>query len=246
MGRLEAGAGSALSSTTLVVSPEELAQASVGVTGDAYRHLFRARRLAAGQRLRLVDGRGNAVWGRIERVGPSKAELALEGPAPINEPSDEVEVWVGIPRPQRASWLIEKTTELGVVAVRWLDSARSGRSPGPAAIDRLRRVAVAAVEQCHRSRVPEISGPHGWDELRARLEEVGGAWVLQPNGPRRLGDSVNGSRLLLVGPEGGFEASERADLEAWGARPLSLGSRVLRVETAAVAGVTLLLCAVQR
>ena len=237
-----------MSRASLIVDRDELTRPAVTVRGDAYRHLFRARRLAVGERLRLVDGRGVAFDASVEEIGPDRARLRVEGPAPTNEPTWSLEVWAGLPRSRRAAWLVEKVTELGVTAVRWLDSERAGRGSGAAALDRLRRVARSAVEQCHRSRVPEITGPHAWRDLCRRCGEVDVTWVLDPAAPAapEVGASPHGlapgsSGILVVGPEGGLTPAERADLDRRDARAVGLGPRVLRIETAAVAGAALLL-----
>lgn len=155
---------------TVLVTPEELAAEKAEVTGDAYRHLFRARRVAVGDRLRVVDGRGAARWAQVVAVDRRRAELALGDPAPSQEPERRVELLVAAHRKERASWLVEKATELGVAAVRFLQTERTPREFGEGTFDRLRRVAGAAVEQCHRARLPEITGMHRWDELAELLE----------------------------------------------------------------------------
>lgn len=230
-----------MSVATLIVEPDQLERPRLEVTGSDYRHLFRARRMAVGERLRVVDGRGRAAWARVERVTSGRAELVAEGAAPSNEPRRELEIWACLPRPRRASWLVEKATELGVGAVRWIDSERAGREIGAPALERLRRVARAAVEQCQRSRVPEITGLHAWTEVLSSVESAEQAWLLDPQAPAPAVGSGVARTLLLVGPEGGFVAAEIEELLARGARPAGLGPRLLRIETAALAGAALLL-----
>ncbi len=232
---------------TLLVTPAELAGDSLAVTGEPYRHLFRAARLAVGERLRVVDGEGGARHAEVASVDRQRGQLRLREPALSLEPDIALELLVAAPRPQRAAWLVEKATELGCSAVRFVVTERSVRSFGSQEIERLRRVARAAVEQCGRARLPAVSGTHQWAELDALLALAATSWVLDP-GPDeaapagRLGTPPAGSRAaLLVGPEGGWSAAERQALAARGCRPLSLGPRVLRVETAVVAGTALVL-----
>ncbi|HYG62237.1 MAG TPA: RsmE family RNA methyltransferase, partial [Thermoanaerobaculia bacterium] len=152
-------------------------------------------------------------------------------------------------RPERASWMVEKATELGVSAIRFLNSARAPRELGGGTIERMRRVAGAAVEQCHRSRVPDITGPHGWKEVGLLAEHAQGRWWLDTAAAEEgwgeiPGASGNGSGVLLVGPEGGWSPEERDELLAGGMgdwRPVGLGPRVLRAETAAVVGTAFLM-----
>ena len=94
-----------------------------------------------------------------------------------------------------------------------------------------------SVEQCGRSKVPEVTGPHGWGELLEALGAVGQAWILDPYGSPMLESApVAGPGFLLVGPEGGWSELERSQLVDGGAISLGLGSSVLRVETAVVVG----------
>jgi 16S rRNA (uracil1498-N3)-methyltransferase len=232
-----------------------LAGAELVVDGDVYRHLFRARRVAVGERLRVVDGAGRARWGTVARVGRSAATVTLEGPAADNEPRLPVVLLVATPRPERAAWLVEKATEVGVVAIRFLQTERAPRDLGDGAVARLRRVAAAAVEQCHRSRCPEVTGPHPFAAVLrggGLADGVGRRWWLDPAAAASAGDpgagggtarpaDANGGAALLVGPEGGWAPGESAALRADGWQGVTLGERVLRIETAAVAGAALLL-----
>lgn len=216
----------------------------VTVEGEPYRHLFRARRVPAGETVRVVDGRGNARWGKVARVDRSSARIVLGDPAPTHEPSFHLDLLVPTFRPERASWLVEKATEFGVSAIRFLNTARAPRTFGEGTIERMRRVAVSAVEQCHRSLVPEISGPHPWEEIRRFPSGTEGRWFLDPQGAPDAWGRIGGSGdsgALLVGPEGGWSPEERAEVLAAGWRPVGLGPRILRIESAALAGVAMLL-----
>jgi 16S rRNA (uracil1498-N3)-methyltransferase len=227
---------------TLLVDPAGFDLPSTRVEGEAYQHLFRARRVAVGERMRVVDGRGRARWGTVERVDRTSATVMLGEPAPDHEPALRLELIVPTCRPERASWLVEKGTEVGVLAFRFANMARAPRELGTITFDRLRRVAAAAVEQCHRSRLPEITGPHAWSEV-VGLAGPEGRWFLDTEAadPGGWGTPGGGSGALLIGPEGGLDPAERRQLLAAGWRPVGLGERTLRLETAAVVGAAVLL-----
>ena len=220
---------------------EDLGSEEVVVEGEAYRHLFRARRVPVGAAIRVVDGRGQARWGRVTRVDRSSARIFLGNPAPTHEPSFRLDLLVPTFRPERASWLVEKATEVGVSSIRFVNSLRAPRSFGEGTIERMRRVAAAAVEQCHRSVLPEITGPHEWTEIGRFSAEAEGRWFLDPQGA--LGDwgRSGGNGALLVGPEGGWAPEEREQVLAEGWRPVGLGPRILRIESAALVGAAMLL-----
>lgn len=231
----------------ITIVAADLDSGEVTVEGEAYRHLFRARRVPLGAAVRVVDGQGQARWGEVARVDRSSARVALGDPAPTHEPSFRLALLVPTFRPERASWLVEKATEVGVSAIRFLNSARAPRTFGDGTIERMLRVAVAAVEQCHRSLIPAITGPHAWEEI-GRLPGAAGAaagaerrWFLDPQGARGGWGPLGGSGSLLVGPEGGWAPEERDQVLAEGWLPVGLGPRILRIETAALVGAAMLL-----
>jgi len=222
-------------SATLLVDPGRFEGAEVEVEGDSFRHLFRARRLEVGERLRVVDGRGRARWGEVGRVERTRALVRLGEAAPSNEPAMKVELLVPTLRPERAAWLVEKATEVGAAAVRFLHMERAPRTFGDGTLERLRRVAMGAVEQCGRARCPEVTGVHEWREIGALAAGMR-RLVLDPAGEGGPWETGNGAIALLVGPEGGFSEGERRELGETGWTAVGLGPRVLRAETAAVVG----------
>ena len=226
-----------MSEATHLVSPEALSGDRLTVDGEAYRHLFRSRRLAVGDRLRLVDGEGRARWGAIESVDRRSAVVALGEPAPVLEPARELEFFVALPKPERASWLVEKLTEMGVRRLCWVMSERAPREAGRGVLERQRRIAIAALEQSGGARLPRIEGPLPW--LAALDAGAADSVVLVPTGST----DPPAPRVLRawIGPEGGFTTVELADLESRGSRAFSLGPRILRIETAAVAAAARLL-----
>lgn len=217
---------------TVLVEPERFGDDSVELTGAPYRHLFRARRLVVGDAVQVVDGAGRARAATVERVERDRASLLLGPSMAPREPAIEVELWVASPRPERAGWLIEKASELGVAAVRWLRCERAPRRFGARTLERQRRLAVAALEQSGGSRLTSISGPHDWEALPPLPEA---SWLLDPAGGQAPLELASGVRTaVLVGPEGGFSPVERQALLDRGCRAWSLGPRVLRIETAAL------------
>lgn len=230
--------------TSLLVPAEALVGDDWVVDGDAYRHLFRARRLAVGDGVRLADGAGAARWAEVVTVDKKSARLRLGEAAPVPEPAVRVTLLVAAPKKERASWLVEKATELGVAAVRLIETERTPRGFGEGTVRRLERVAVAAFEQCGRGVLPEVSGTHGWGEVRGLVEGCGSRWVLDLVEGAVGGGGMaaeEGSAVVVVGPEGGWTDGEREELREWGCGPVTLGSTVLRVETAAIVGAGLIL-----
>lgn len=221
---------------TLLVGPAELGGSELEVTGDAHRHLFRARRAAVGERLRVVDGEGGARFGEVVRVDRRMASVRLGEAAPAGDPVLRVTLLVAPPKPERAVWLVEKAAELGVAAVRFVHCERAPRAYGAAAIARLGRVAAAALQQAQGARLTAVSGVHAWSDMEELLAGRGPRYLLDPSAPA-LPPTLSpdaGGVAIVVGPEGGFTAAETAALVRLDCAAAGLGARVLRVETAAV------------
>ena len=218
---------------TLLVSPAELGEERIEVTGDSYRHLFRAKRLAVGDDLRLVDGTGKANAGRILSVDRTLAWIQIGEILPSLEATTDVTLWVAIPKMDRAAWLVEKATEIGVNTLVFVRFGRSNRDLGSKQLERLRRVCVAAVQQCGRARIPEILDPVSLESSIERM--TGRTLLLDPGASGGIVLSSTMNRVgLIVGPEGGVDPGEASLLEDAGIQSLSLGERILRIETAAL------------
>lgn len=197
--------------------------------------------MALGDALRVVDGQGRARQAEVESVARTEATVVLGDIAESLESDFDLELLVAAPRLERATTLVEKATELGVSAVRFFASERTPREYGLRNLERLQRVAGAAVEQCGRSRRPEVDGVHPWSDLAALVMKKQHRWVLAPGGLAWPNTVCGTSGVVIVGPEGGLSDSEIEQLEALGCSSIDLGPRILRVETAALAAAALCL-----
>lgn len=223
---------------TLLIDPDAFDGAEWIVEGEPYRHLFRARRMEVGAQVRVVDGRGRARHSVVVRIDRSTATLAMGEEAPANEPTLLLDLFAPTLRPERAAWMVEKATELGVSAIHFFNSERAPRSFEKNAIERLRRVAIAALEQCHRARLPKIDGPFEFGDLEPHVRALDRTWLLDPRAEEGAwpSDGTEARAGLLLGPEGGLTEAEIDLAKTWGATPVALGGRILRIETAVLVG----------
>jgi 16S rRNA (uracil1498-N3)-methyltransferase len=230
--------------------PEPITSDRVTLGGEEAHHLIHVLRAKAGLAVTLFDGIGSEFAARIERVGRTEVELAIEGCAAVNrEPAIELTLATALPKGDRQRWLVEKAVELGVRRLVPLHTERSVAEPLEKALTRLRRTVIEASKQCGRNRLMEIAPPRDWTELCA---EAGSISVTDPSRRRAVADPSGaiGARawceslpnaaevrsvLVAVGPEGGWTDSELELARTHGWDVLSLGPRTLRVETAAVA-----------
>jgi len=228
---------------------------SVSLPAHAARHV-QVLRMQPGDALTLFNGQGDGQPGSegefaatVERMGRSDVEVLVGAyTATAREAKRAVHLAVGMPANERMDWLIEKAAELGVASIQPLMSERSVlRIKGERADKKLahwRGVAIAACEQCGRSRVPLI---HDAANLADWLKGAGQSTAdgvvrlllsLQ-DGTRPLAEAAtaagNGALTFLSGPEGGLSPAEEAAAMACGFAAVTLGPRVLRAETAPLA-----------
>ena len=221
---------------------------------EAARHV-QVLRLQPGDALQLFDGTGGEYAATVERMGRSDVMVTLGAHCAVErEAGRAIHLAVGMPAHERMDWLVEKATELGVASIRPLMTAHGVLRLAGERADKKRAhwqaIAVAACEQCGRNRLPVI---HPVQPLAAWLpahDATGERFVLSlADGTRPVTAGVQATAvqaatahdaLILSGPAGGLSASEEQDAMARGFVPLSLGPRVLRAETAALAALVLL------
>ena len=220
-------------------APDPIVDGSATLEGDEARHLIRVRRVAVGETVELFDGRGSASRAEVASIGKDRVLLKILGPAdPDRSPRLALTLATAVPKGDRFDWLVEKATELGVSRLVPLITERSVVDPRSAKLDRLRRLIVEASKQCRRNRLMDLAPPTAWDSLVETARDSA-RWVAHPGGVGIASAGWNPrstSAILAVGPEGGFSEAEvgRAVQAGWTA--VGLGSTILRIETAGLAG----------
>jgi 16S rRNA (uracil1498-N3)-methyltransferase len=217
----------------------------VEIDGSDAHKITRVLRLQRGDRIEIVDSAATSFEAAIGEAGSVvRADLLALVAAPVAAAATlRCDVAQAVPKGRRMDLVIEKGTELGAHAFLPFYCERSvARGLGPEKLARWRRLAHAAAAQSGRVDVPEIREPVHFDALLERFSEyqrVLFAWELASHAPlyQRLLHALppSGSALVIVGPEGGFTHSEAETAEAHGAVLVSLGSRILRTDTAALA-----------
>jgi 16S rRNA (uracil1498-N3)-methyltransferase len=226
---------------------EPITTATISLAGDEGRHLARVMRARPGDLVTLFDGSGGEFLSRVTKVGRAVVELdVMERRQADRESPWAVTLGVALPKGDRQRFLVEKAVELGVARLIPLETERGVAQPTASALDRLRRAVIEASKQCGRNRLMEIAEPSSAgaffdsapvDALRV-LAHPGGEPLPAAIGnsrPREGERHVRPAVVLAVGPEGGLTDDEVAGALGAGWRQASLGRRVLRVETAALA-----------
>lgn len=220
--------------------------AEIALPPGAARHV-QVLRLQPGDGVTLFNGAGGEWAARVTQMGRSHVavEVGAHDPAEREAPR-AVHLALGMPANERMDWLVEKAAELGVASIQPLLTERAVLRLSGERADKKRAhwqaVAVAACEQCGRNRVPPVHAvlPLA-DWLRtAPVEGVRVLLALRPGSATLASAAMAGAVTFLSGPEGGLSAAEEDAAIARGFAPVTLGTRVLRAETAPLAALAAL------
>jgi 16S rRNA (uracil1498-N3)-methyltransferase len=228
---------------------DEIRRGTAEITGADAEHLFRVLRVESGQQYEISDNskvylaeietsrKGLVSFQVLEEIAQKKLPVAVTLSAALFK-FDHFE------------WMIEKATELGVATIRPFDSVRTERGLAQASAKRLARwekIALEASQQCRRDHLPVIEQTvpfakilQSETKLRLLLDETPDAQPML----KCLGDLDCESPVeLLLGPEGGWTEGEHESAIARHWQPCSLGNSILRAETAAIAGISVVMAA---
>jgi 16S rRNA (uracil1498-N3)-methyltransferase len=216
----------------------------VHLDGASAHYLANVLRLKVGADVLLFDGQSGEWLAKI--VVAQKSRLRLSVQKKSREPETIPDVWLAFAPVKRAQtdWLVEKATELGIARLIPVMTQRT--VVDRVKLDRLEAIAIEAAEQCGRTVLPEIAEPLPLARMLKERDPDRSLYFADEQGGERAADTFQpGPALILTGPEGGFTPGERAIVRsAPNAIPISLGPRILRAETAALAALAAWMSAV--
>lgn len=215
---------------------------------DAAHHAARVLRLREGQPVQIFDGMGNERHGVIAELGGKRVVVSGITAVDSNRESPlKVLLAQALSSSEKMDWVIQKATELGVAEIQPIDTERSvARLSAERATKRLehwQQVAISACEQCGRNTLPQIHAPLDIMVWLQQMQKAPDAkFILLPQGAASLHAQAKpqGRIALLIGAEGGFTQAESDTALRCGFTPIRMGARVLRTETAAIAGLAAL------
>jgi 16S rRNA (uracil1498-N3)-methyltransferase len=221
--------------------------------GDELHHLIHVLRLELGDKVLGFDNSGGQYLGVIESITKDSACCRiLEENFPNVEPRTRVYLVMGLAKGEKMEWVIQKGTELGMAGLVPLRTQRSVlKLQGKKAeerVSRWQRIAVEAVKQSRRVIEPRIEQIANWEDLEKKLPPDT-QWLIPYEDEKTCSlsntlDAYNPEYpiAMLIGPEGGFSSEEVARARArLKAQSVSLGPRILRTETAALAALIMVL-----
>ncbi len=225
--------------------------AAVELAGTDARKILVVLRKSAGDAIVVGDSAGRTFAASLEIEGSrvrARLDALLESVVP---PTLEITLAQGLAKGHKMDFVVEKATELGVARILPFASERTiGEGERAGKLERWRRLARSASQQCGRSDIPSVESPLSWTALLERAREFDRVlvpWESAERVPLRetLGALLAGAKsvLVVIGPEGGLSHAEAFAAQGRGAALVSLGSRILRTETAGLVACSVLLYA---
>lgn len=228
--------------------PDEWQVDCLTLVGDEAKHCSRVMRAKQGDMIEIFDGIGNAAYCIVESVQRDQVSCRIESKKTSPLPTHPITLCQAIPKGANMDLIVQKAVELGVSAIQPLISAHTVARPESAAKKRVKwqRIALEASKQCGQNHLPAILEPADFSawlakqlnfdlRLIAALDQK--ALHLNAYLSKQL---APGNIALLIGPEGDFSADEYEACFKAGFHPISFGNIVLRVETAAIYGLSVL------
>lgn len=212
--------------------------AETALTGEEYAHAKNVLRLREGDEVVLLDGSGREYDAVVRRAEKGALICGVVGDRPGDkEPQTRVKLLAGALKGDKTELVVQKATELGVSEIGVFSSRYSSAFINGNKLERLNKVAREAAKQCLRARVPEVVY---YPDFAGALESCAGyenrlfACEFADRNDADIA-ALRGSCALVVGSEGGFTEEEFAQARAAGFAGVTLGRRILRAETAAIA-----------
>ncbi|MEO5714689.1 MAG: 16S rRNA (uracil(1498)-N(3))-methyltransferase [Luteolibacter sp.] len=219
--------------------PQESWQESPALSGDEARHLSQVLRTKAGETVTVFDGLGRRAFAEVLSVSRDRVPLKIGEILSSKSPLPAITLAQAIPKGKNMDLIVQKSVELGVAAIQPLVTRYTVVQPGEGKSDKWRRNALEACKQCGQDTLPEIADPlpftrwiasqSGTPGLKLIASLAAGALPLRETLLQHPGTA---EATLLIGPEGDFSPDETTAALSAGFVPVSLGSIVLRVETA--------------
>ena len=209
----------------------------VTLDGNPANYLGNVMRLKQGDGALLFDGANGEWLARIVDAGKKRMTLQVAEQTREQERVPDLTLAFAPVKRAQTDWLVEKATELGIARLQPVMTRRTVAER--VKLDRLRSIAIEAAEQCNRTSLPAIDEPVSLDAfLKARDPAVALYFADENGGEPAAGAFRPGPSILLAGPEGGFTDEECARVRGEpNSTAVSLGPRILRAETAALAGI---------
>lgn len=228
--------------------PSQIAPPRILLDAEESHHLAKVLRLEEGDPVFVFDGEGREYECEVETAERKESRLRIlrEWIDPVESPL-ELTLAQALVKSDKFDWIVQKGTELGVTRIVPLITEhceiKKAEERAEQKLSRWRRISMEALKQCGRRRLVEIAEPVHFSELAKAQQAANNLFFSERNGKpfeeiaRRV--DLRQPFNLFIGPEGGWSEREKRKAEEHGFHSVTLGSRILRTETAAVVAMTL-------
>jgi len=214
---------------------------------ETEHHLKTVLRVKVGERVILCDGKNFDYHMKVSSTHPLKFELQNKVEC-ITEPLREITLYQALPKSDKFEWITQKAVELGVYEIVPIVTEHCDVKPNLNKLSRYQKIAEAAAGQSLRGIIPRIHAPITFNEAIQTSRASGGDILVAHEKAKlnlyRINTSLANKIGLWIGPEGGFSQKEISIMEQEGFKTVSLGPRILRTETAAIASIAIIQAAV--
>ncbi|MEC7886940.1 MAG: RsmE family RNA methyltransferase [SAR324 cluster bacterium] len=219
--------------------------------GEEARHVLKSRRMRSGEHFLIQDQNGQRFDAVLKSSSRDLLSFVPENSVAVPQASAlRLEILQALPKEKALDWILQKTTELGVSRLDFFCGNHSPNSfhfsQQKRQLIRWQRIALEASKQCERQHPPEIFCHESLEAALEILPECANSWILSPDCEESVCwnnlDTAQQQRFqrVLIGPEGGLHPDEFKLALRSGMRPVELGPRILRAETAAVSAASIL------
>lgn len=209
----------------------------VALPDSEAQHAIRVMRVQIGDPVTLFDGKGSESNAVINQLTRNKCCCDCEPPEWVDrEPVRAIHFGIALPKPDRARELIERLTELGVKSITPLIAERTQRPPSESLLEKLRRGAIEACKQCGRNELLKVLPTQSATDFFTS-SDAGTRLIAHFSGESTPLDASMEASIVTtaIGPEGGWTDDEVQLAIDHGFKPVNLGQRIYRIETAATA-----------
>ena len=224
----------------------------VTLKSEDAKHAAQVMRMQSGEEFYAVDESGRRFLAEMREVSKEKCTALLQDVLSDNEAAIRITVYQGLPKAEKMELVTQKLTELGAANLVPVKMERCivklDEKDGKKRCERLNKIAREAAKQCKRGGCLEVSEPKTWKQMKATFENDHDLILVPWEDAKGYGlkaahaDFPDAKDIaIVIGPEGGMSENEVRALEEMGAKQITLGPRILRTETAAIAACTMVM-----
>lgn len=230
------------------VSPEQISDGFVTLTGNDAFHISRSLRMAVGEHITVCDAQGHDYECVLSSFSDTVRAEIIASSDSVTEPPFKAILWQAIPKGEKLDSIIQKSVESGVYEINLFSSehciVKTDRASEEKKSERRNRISLESAKQCGRSIIPKVNATRPFSEMLSEAKKADLClFCYEADGTLPLGKIVNEfmsnadstdkpTVSIVIGPEGGFSEAEAKEAKEAGLTLTGLGKRILRTESA--------------